>query len=175
MRQLMSKFTPEEAAEIIAQGRETLQRVDAALVDRSHEQISAGDPTGQFVRFAEPRVETTNQRHAREITEQDKRFEIEREREKRERADIAANAAAEQRIAGLEAEVLGLARATNTVIEALEGELAHVTSENRELKLSRTRLETRLAELQLKVTENAASDRGNKILDLPNPLSSSVN
>jgi hypothetical protein len=74
-----------------------------------------------------PRPATS--RHAREITEQEQRFEFERERQAR--AMIVANAAAEQRIADLEAEVLEVARATGTVCDALEHELARVTRPGR--------------------------------------------
>ncbi|MGV7215034.1 hypothetical protein [Bradyrhizobium sp. UFLA05-112] len=114
----------------------------------------------------EPRVESLNERHRREITEEEARFGTEREPERQGRAEIA-NAAADQRIAGLEAEVLELARATNAVIEALEVELSRATSENRELKLAQARLETRLAELQLKISEATVPERSSKIIDLP--------
>ncbi|OKO73745.1 hypothetical protein AC629_36390 [Bradyrhizobium sp. NAS80.1] len=160
----MSKFTPEEAAEIIAQSHETLRRVNAALAGPrlDLENAEAVEIAASF----EPRVETRNQRDRRELEQQEALFAVERERDRMERAEIAAVAAAEQRIAGLEAEVLELARATNTVIEALEGELAHVTSENRELKLAQVKLETRVAELRIKVTETVDPDRKD-ILELP--------
>jgi hypothetical protein len=174
---MLNKFTPEEAAESIAESRETLRRIDARLAERwpIDEDISPNESgTGKWDASVpcEPRVETTNERHRREITEQERHFGIERERERvrqeravREHANTTA-VAANQRIAELEDEVLELARGCNAVVDALEHELARDTSENTELKLSQARLETRLAELSLKVAETVAADRS-KAIDLP--------
>jgi hypothetical protein len=170
----MSKPSAEDIERSRRETCETIRRVDQMFTqpvgEQKHEPDPADDALAQAL--AQP-VESINMRHRREITQQEQEFEIEREREhvRQERTRIAANAAAEQRIAELEAELAELARATSTVADAFEHELSYVTSENRELKLSQARLETRLAELQLQVTESSASDRGNKIINLP-PLPS---
>ena len=168
---MSSKFSDADRQRILAESRATLAR---GLEDHPNMVAALDDPPvneDTYVR-SEPRVESLNERHRREITETEARFEIERERERVKResaeqkhAEVAANAAAVQRIAELEAEVLEVARATGTVCEALENELARVTRENTELKLAQAKLETRLAELQL----NAAPDRSNSVIDLSPP------
>jgi hypothetical protein len=132
----MSKFSPEEAARILADAYAHLTtRDDAVPTERKLLTSRCGRPCRQV---------------EREADEQEERFA--RERERQERAEIAANAAAVQRIADLEAEVLEVARATGTVCEALENELAHVTRENTELKIRQAQLEAVLADLRLALT-----------------------
>jgi PAS domain-containing protein len=154
----MSKFSPEEAARILADAY-------AHLTPRDH--AVPTDLPAEEVAYEPPPAEDRVAKWKREADEQEERFA--RERERQERAEIAANAPAVQRIADLEAEVLEVARATGTVCEALENELAHVTRENTELKTRQAQLEAALADLRLAVTER--SDR-KAMLDLPNPLSS---
>jgi hypothetical protein len=62
--------------------------------------------------------------------------------------------------------VLEVARATGTVCEALEKELAHVTRENAELKTEQAQLEAALAGVRLTL----ATGGRKAILDLPTPL-----
>jgi hypothetical protein len=131
--------------------------------------VDAGHETGTRVRYE--CVETFNQRCRRELSERDAAWEIERENEcaaqeraERERAEIAANAAAERRIAELEAEMLDLARGCNAAVDALQNELSRVTSENADLRLKQSQRETTLAELRLTLATN-----GKAVVDLPNP------
>jgi hypothetical protein len=142
---------------------------DEPISEQQHEPADESRTRSAF----EPRTESRNARHIREIEERDAQWAAETEaeharqqRDERERA-IAVNAAAVQRITDLESEVLQLAEACNALADALEHELAHVTRENIELKEKQVQLESALAALQLTL----ATERG-KAIDLPNPLRS---
>jgi len=85
------------------------------------------------------------------------------DRAERERTNAAA-AAADQCISELEDDLAELARATSTTADAFEHELAFVTKENSESKLALAKLETKFAELQIRIIE---ANTGKAIVDLP--------
>ncbi|TGN74455.1 hypothetical protein EOW77_0033745 [Bradyrhizobium yuanmingense] len=166
----MRQYSPEQAAAEIARSRETFRRVDQMFVDKSYEQISGdNEAEGNCTHVGDlPPVEPLNMRHRREIAEQERRFEAERESERaaqecimRERTEIAASASTDQRIAELENDLVELARATSTVADALEHELSRVTRENLELKTALAKTEARLTELELRLVSAGA------VVDLP--------
>jgi hypothetical protein len=144
----MSKtFTDEERDAINAETYATLDRTAEIAAKR---------------KIALLPIETRNQRHIREIAEQDARFEAERaaerKREARERRAIFNN----QRIDELESQVLEIVKCTITACEGLEYELARVTRENADLKLKQAQLEITMAELRL-----ALAERTGKVIEHP--------
>lgn len=169
---MLKRFSPEQAAEIVAQARATLARpfIPASKSERQEDSTSASDPPGDHA----PRPETINQRHAREIAEQEQKFA--RERARREHrldtplitvtdvdARIAAALAAERQV------TIPALRAA--VDELLECEREHVksqmTEQMRRLELQIVRLESALNALQTVLAVERT-----KAIDLPNPLRS---
>jgi|SRR6516162_7595168 hypothetical protein len=158
----MSKtFSDEERDAILAESYAALDRTAeiAAVAKMPNENES---PT----RISEPPTETRNQRHIREIEEQEARFERERAEERRREMRERRAQLSHQRIDGLEEQVLEVVRCMITACEGLENELARVTRENLELKTKQLNLEAALAELRLSL----ATDDRKAIRDLPNPL-----
>jgi len=156
----MSKtFSDEERDAILAESYAALDRTAeiAAVAKMPNENES---PT----RISEPPTETRNQRHIREIEEQEARFERERAEERRREMRERRAQLSHQRIDGLEEQVLEVVRCMITACEGLE--LARVTRENLELKTKQLNLEAALAELRLSL----ATDDRKAIRDLPNPL-----
>ena len=168
---MLSKYTPEQAADIIAESRATIRRVDAALADRSHEQISDEDKGGNTT-F----IETRNERHRREIEEQDRRHELERKRERREREKRTQAArepllvSAYQRIGAIEDQLLEVARATAKLADGVNDELIELRTENTKLAAQVSRLQAEVAKLQNEARElKAARKKGGErsVIDLP--------
>ena len=164
----MSRYSDEQWQDVLAMIRDTLQRVDATLTDRSHGQISDDAQIRQVVRFDEPPLKD-HERWRREATEQEERFARERAARARNTQLAQASTAAiyEQRTAKVEAQLLSIVRAMGTVTDNVEAELRELQQESTEAR--RAYLETKLAEALLQISqlcETVAADCRN-ILDLP--------
>ena len=112
----MSKtFSDEERDAILAESYAALDRTAeiAAVAKMPNENES---PT----RISEPPTETRNQRHIREIEEQEARFERERAEERRREMRERRAQLSHQRIDGLEEQVLEVVRCMITACEGLE-------------------------------------------------------
>jgi hypothetical protein len=171
------KYSDEEKRRVIAESRETLRRVDKMFGDpRSDNETATSDlsaAAGFFISpVVEPRVETRNERHRRELDEQDRQFARERSR-RDHRLDtrqisisdvetLIAAALAEERAA-----VIPTLR--SAIDELLDGERERVvnaqTEQMRSLELQVAKLESALSALQVVLVV----ERG-KAIDLPNPL-----
>jgi hypothetical protein len=146
---MLNKFTPEQAKAIIEKSRKTLSRpvLQSGREERREDYQATESPPVDGL----PPSESVNARHRRELAEQEKRFELERQRERAAQDRIArerarhADSVAEQRIAELEAKVIELAKACRSALAALEAEIARVSGENLDLK-SRFELQLKFAD-----------------------------
>jgi hypothetical protein len=145
-------YSESEAARIIAEARENVSRLLPARAGRE-EQSAVMDRDAPPVsddadRFVSP-TKTLNQRHRDELAEQERRFEVERERarirQRRERAWAAHPF--EQRVGAVENSMLELARGTGRLAEAVSAELTALRIENLELRTLIHKLEKQFAEL----------------------------
>ncbi|WP_027556617.1 hypothetical protein [Bradyrhizobium sp. Cp5.3] len=157
------------AEEIERSRRESLDAIRRVDRMRSHSPTESVETVAAF----EPRIErteTTNQRHAREITEQEEKFAQER----REREQQQERTQREQQ---LQDEIDGLI-AQSTVIEQLLHDGLHASSqfadaverELRELRLQVTESETRSAQLEAEVAKlklQIIEVGAGKAIDLP--------
>jgi hypothetical protein len=164
----MSRYSDEQRQDVLAMIRETLQHVDAALSDRSQDQVSDDAQIRQVVRFDEPPPKD-RERWRREASEQEERFARERAARARNMQLAQASTAAiyEQRIAKVEAQLLSVVRAMGKVTDNVEAELRELQQESTEAR--QANLETKLAEALLQISqlcETVAADCRN-ILDLP--------
>ena len=120
-------YSNEERERILARSRETIRRVDAMPDDRGEraEKFNFRQSAAAHD-FSEPRTETRNQRHVREIEEQEMKFARERRREAstiEQRVDrqlAAERAAWTAEIASLRGSVLDIAHGVNEAVEAID-------------------------------------------------------
>jgi hypothetical protein len=122
----------------------------------------------------EPRVESRNERHRRELAERDERWAIKRAQEQvkqeRERAEAASrdqadNAAVIERLTVIEQLLFDTMPAIDKMANGIERDMQALKLRVTEAETKSARLETRIAELQTKIVE-ASLDRG-KTIDLP--------
>ncbi|MFH0297224.1 hypothetical protein AAFX91_08270 [Bradyrhizobium sp. 31Argb] len=173
----MNRYTPEQAAESIAEARSTLDRVDQMRAGRSSiseamESLYTNPGAVQTSAAGfEARSEDAGLKWRREMTELEEQRaaeraqaqrEEQREREARERRISVSSL--EQRITEVETELLDAVRACSTLAEAYEHELARRSVEVAELKTAQARLEKNIAELELRLVTSG------KVLDLPSRL-----
>ena len=167
----MSRHIDEQPQDVLAMIRETLQRVDATLADRSRDKVGDDAQVGQVVRFDVPPLEGRIEWWKRAANEQEERFAMERAARLRNVQLARASAAAiyEQRIAKIEAQLLSVIRAMSRVTENVEAELRESRQESAEADARQANLETKLAETLLQINqlcETVAADC-KSILDLP--------
>ena len=170
----MGRASPEQIERERRACRETIARVDEALSGRDSSENKGGNAT--FITGTEPRIETRNERHRREIEEQDRRHELERKRERREREKRTQAArepllvSAYQRIGAIEDQLLEVARATAKLADGVNDELIELRTENTKLSAQVSRLEGEVAKLQNEARElKAARKKGGErsVIDLP--------
>ncbi len=122
----MNKYSEEDKQRIIAQSREQIRRIDAVLDDRREcVDNSTSSLSAQGHDLYEPRVESRNERHRRELSERDQRWARERRREQREEHDIERRlmSAVDARIANLRKEMTEAVAMTGKAVEAISHEI----------------------------------------------------
>jgi hypothetical protein len=173
---MLNKFTPEQAAEIIAQSRATLARpfVPTCESERREDRQAVDDPPVDHA----PRVESRMDRDRRELVEQEERFARERRRVDREEHNLEARlmAAVEARItaarAELRADMIEIAQAASTAVEAIGTAIDELRDTVKGPDVVQ-QVDNMFKNLERRLDE--VLPRRAEIVDLPNPLVRRVN